>query len=69
MSQLVNVGDFCPDEECQDYGKLQEKQSKRNIKKHGYTKNGTQRYQCQTCKKTFTATKGTIFLVLTFSVF
>lgn len=61
MGQLANVGDFCPDEDCRDYGKLQAKQSKRNIKKHGYTKNGTQRYQCLTCKKSFTATKGTIF--------
>lgn len=61
MSQLANVGDFCPAEECEDYGKLQEKQSKRNIKKHGYTRNGTQRYKCLTCQQTFTATKGTIF--------
>jgi transposase-like protein len=61
MGQLANVGDFCPNEVCQDCGKLQEEQSKRNIKKHGHTKNGTQRYQCLTCKETFTATKGTIF--------
>lgn len=61
MGRLANVGDFCPNEECQEYGKLQEKQSKRNIKKNGRTKNGTQRYRCQTCKKTFTETKGTIF--------
>lgn len=61
MDQLANVGDFCPEEDCRDYGKLQEKQSKRNIKKHGQTKNGTQRYQCLTCGKSFTATKGTIF--------
>lgn len=61
MCQLANVGDFCPNAECQDYGKLQEKVSKRNIKKHGQTKSGIQRYQCLTCKKTFTETKGTIF--------
>ena len=61
MGQLANVGDFCPNEECQDYGKLQEKQSKRNITKSGRTRNGTQRYRCRTCKQTFTATKGTIF--------
>jgi hypothetical protein len=36
MSQLANVGDFCPNEACSDYGKLQDKQSKRNIKKHGH---------------------------------
>ena len=61
MNQLANVGDFCPNEGCQDYGILQEKQSKRNIKKHGFTTNGTQRYQCLTCEQTFTETKGTIF--------
>lgn len=62
MGQLANVGDFCPDEECQDYGKLPSKQSKRNIKKYGRTKkNGAQRYQCLTCKKTFTETRGTLF--------
>ena len=61
MDQLANVGDFCPNEACQDYGKLQEKQIKRNIKKHGRTTKGVQRYQCLTCKETFTETKGTIF--------
>ena len=61
MGQLANIGDFCPNEECQDYGKLQEKQSKRNITKSGRTRNSTQRYRCRTCKQTFTETKGTIF--------
>lgn len=61
MNQLANVGDFCPNEECQDYGKLQEKQAKRNIKKYGRTKKGVQRYQCRTCQETFTETRGTIF--------
>ena len=61
MSQLANVGDFCPNKECQDYGKLQEKRSKRNITKNGRTKNGVQRYRCRTCQQTFTATQGTIF--------
>ncbi len=61
MNQLANVGDFCPNGGCQEYGKLQEKQSKRNIKKHGFTSNGTQRYQCLICEQTFTETKGTIF--------
>ena len=57
MNQLANVGDFCANEACQDYGKLQEKQIKRNIKKYGYTKKGVQRYQCLTCKETFTEVK------------
>ncbi len=61
MTHFVNVGDFCPNKACADYGKLQEKQSKRNIKKNGHTNKGVQRFQCHTCHKTFTATKGTIF--------
>jgi len=61
MNQIANVGDFCPNEACPDYGKLQEKQSKRNIKKFGFTTKGVQRFQCCTCQRTFTATKGTIF--------
>lgn len=61
MKQFANVGDFCPNEACSNYGKLQEKQSKPNIKKFGFTPGGVQRYQCLTCKQTFTATKGTIF--------
>ena len=54
------VGYFCPNPSCPDYGKLQSDQQ-RNIKKAGKTKGGRQRYQCKTCKKTFTETKGTIF--------
>ena len=61
MKQFANVGDFCPNEVCSKYGKLQEKKSKRNIKKYGFTPGGVQRYQCLTCKQTFTATKGTVF--------
>lgn len=61
MNQLAIVGDFCPNEACSDYGKLQKKQSKQNIKKHGFTASGIQRFQCRTCRQTFTATKGTPF--------
>jgi transposase-like protein len=61
MKRFANVGDFCPNEVCSKYGKLQEKESKPNIKKYGFTPGGVQRYQCLTCKQTFTATKGTIF--------
>ena len=61
MNHFANVGDFCPNEVCLKYGKLQEKQSKPNIKKDGFTPGGVRRYQCLTCQQTFTATKGTIF--------
>ena len=60
MSKIVEVGDFCPDETCRDYGKCQGDQQ-HNIIKYGKTKAGRQRYKCKTCGATFTETKGTIF--------
>lgn len=33
MEQFAKPGDFCPNEACPDYGKLQEGQTRRNIKK------------------------------------
>jgi transposase-like protein len=61
MPEFAQVGDFCPNEECFDCGKLQSEQAKKNIKKFGKTKAGRQRYQCTTCDGTLTETKGTIF--------
>jgi transposase-like protein len=61
MEQFAKPGDFCPNEACPDYGKLQSDQTRRNIKKSGKTKSGVQRYQCKTCGRTFTETTGTIF--------
>jgi transposase-like protein len=60
MAEFAHVGDFCPNEACRDYGKLQKDQSKRNIKKAGKTSRGTQRYLCKSCGRTFTETKGTL---------
>jgi transposase-like protein len=60
MEKFAKTEDFCPNEACPDYGKLQDGRQ-HNIKKIGKTKKGVQRYQCQTCKRTFTETKGTIF--------
>jgi transposase-like protein len=60
MEQFAKPGDFCPNEACTDYGKLQNGQQQ-NLEKFGYTRKGVQRYRCQTCRKTFTATTGTIF--------
>jgi hypothetical protein len=57
--ELTQVGDFCPNEICPDYGKTQSDQQ-RNIKKAGKTKKGRQRYQCKTCGQTFVETKGTL---------
>jgi transposase-like protein len=61
MEKLAQTKDFCPNAACPDYGKLQANQSKANLKKIGKTPRGVQRYQCKTCGKTFTETKGTIF--------
>ena len=60
MSEFAQVGDFCPNESCSDYGKLQSGEQ-HNINKFGKTKAGRQRYLCKTCGATFTETKGTLF--------
>jgi transposase-like protein len=61
MEKFAQTGDYCPNEACLEYGKLQDEQAQQNIKKSGKTGNGTQRYQCKSCKRTFTQTYGTIF--------
>lgn len=61
MAELADVGAYCPNEACADYGKLQRTQAKKNIKKNGHGRNGRQRYQCTTCGQTFTETHGTLF--------
>jgi len=60
MEKFARPGDFCPNEACADYGKLQTDQQ-RNLQKYGKTRQGVQRYRCKTCGKTFTETFGTIF--------
>jgi transposase-like protein len=60
MSQLAQVGDFCPNEDCPDCGKLQSDQQ-HNIIKFGKSKAGRQRYKCNTCGRMFTEIKGTLF--------
>jgi len=60
MEQFAKPGEFCPNEACPDYGKLQSGQQQ-NLEKYGKTRKGVQRYRCQTCGKTFTETTGTIF--------
>ena len=60
MEKLAHPGDFCPNPACPDSGKLQKDQAQSNIKKIGKTPRGVQRYQCKTCLKTFTETRGTI---------
>lgn len=60
MEQFAKPGDFCPNEACPDYGKLQNDQQQ-NLEKFGHTRKGVQRYRCRSCRKTFTETTGTIF--------
>lgn len=61
MEKFVKAKDFCPNQACPDYGKLQSDQAQANLKKIGKTPRGVQRHQCKTCGKTFTETKGTLF--------
>lgn len=60
MERFAKSGDFCPYPDCGEYGKIQDEKQK-NIRKYGKTKRGVQRYQCCACRRTFTATTGTIF--------
>jgi len=57
MTQLASVGDFCPNPDCEDYGDVEANV----IIRYGKTKDGRQRYQCKSCKKTFNERKGTMF--------
>ena len=61
MATLAKVGDFCPNETCADYGRLQADPAVKNLKKFGKTRQGRQRYQCKTCGQTFCARYGTLF--------
>jgi transposase-like protein len=61
MKALAQSKDFCPNPACPDYAKLQSDQVRPNLKKLGHTPRGVRRYQCKTCGKTFTETKGTLF--------
>jgi len=57
MTELASVGDFCPNPECDNYGDVEANV----IIRYGKTRDGRQRYQCKTCKKTFNERKGTLF--------
>ena len=55
--RLVEVGQFCPNKDCECYGELE----RAKIIRYGKTKKGTQRYQCKICGSTFVETLGTVF--------
>lgn len=55
--ELVEVGQFCPNEKCESYGDVEQA----NIIRFGQTAKGTQRFRCKVCGKTFVETTGTLF--------
>ncbi len=57
MAQLVKAGAFCPNEECPDHGKV----DAGHIIRYGKSEQGSQRFQCKTCRKTFNDRVGTLF--------
>src|SRR3990172_5708021 len=56
-NKLAQVGQFCPNEQCELYGEVEAAQ----LIRFGKTQNGTQRYRCKGCGRTFTETHGTVF--------
>lgn len=57
MSQLASVGMFCPYPECPDFGQV----GKGNLIRYGKSRQGQQRFQCKSCRRTFNQRKGTPF--------
>jgi transposase-like protein len=57
MSELVSVGEFCPNPQCEKYGQVESG----TIIRYGKTGEGRQRFQCTCCRKTFNERKGTLF--------
>lgn len=57
QTRLALAGSFCWNPDCEDDAQV----GHHNIRKFGQTARGVQRYQCKTCKKTCTETKGTVF--------
>jgi len=55
--QLTTPDSFCWNEECAAYGRV----NAGNLRKFGFTRKGRQRWQCTTCKKVVTETRGTVF--------
>ncbi len=61
MEELLSeVGRFCPNEDCEDYGKT----TGNDVIRFGTTPKGIQRYRCHTCGRTFSQTRGTILFNL-----
>jgi transposase-like protein len=57
MKQLAAVGQYGPSEDCGDYQQV----GNGNIIRYGKSRQGQQRYQCKTCKRSLNAHTGTVF--------
>ena len=57
MKEILPVGSFCPNENCQTDGQT----GLGNIIKYGKSNEGRQRFQCKVCGKTFNERTGTLF--------
>ncbi|MBX3278838.1 MAG: IS1 family transposase [Acidobacteria bacterium] len=58
FAQSVEFQDTaCWNKDCADYGRVEAG----NLRKFGFTRKGRQRWQCTSCKKVVTETKGTVF--------
>ena len=57
VHKLAEVGQFCPNRECERYGDVE----KAEIIRFGRSEKGTQRFRCKVCGKTFAETTGTVF--------
>ena len=57
MTRIVKVGSYCPHEDCEQYGTV----DKGNVTKYGKSKQGRQRYYCNSCKRVINENHGTIF--------
>jgi transposase-like protein len=55
--ELASPSSFCWNKKCADYGRVEAG----NLRKFGFTRKGRQRWQCSSCKKVVTETKGTVF--------
>ena len=51
MAKFAQVGDYCMNEACRDYGKQQSQQQKKNIKKFGKTRAGRQRVHADVVRR------------------
>lgn len=57
MADCVEVGSFCPNPKCPEYGKTEPN----SIIKFGKSRQGRQRFRCACCGRTFNANRGTLF--------